>query len=173
MSIQNPVRSQPAQRIVIDMPRQTLALQAEHGGHEVLAQWPVSTALRGGGEAQDSGCTPRGNHYVRALVGHDQPEGAVFVARRPTGEIWSPGLARQHPGRDWILTRIIWLCGLERGINRGPGVDTFRRFIYIHGTPDSEPMGVPLSHGCIRMRNRDVVALFARVIAGMPVLIQT
>ncbi|MGM0571696.1 MAG: L,D-transpeptidase family protein [Pseudomonadota bacterium] len=134
--------------------------------------WPVSTASNGPGEAQDSGCTPRGRHYVRALVGRGAPQGTVFVARRPTGELWTPAMSREQPQRDWILTRIIWLCGLEKGINRGPGVDSFRRFIYIHGTPDSEPMGEPRSHGCIRMRNRDVIDLFDRLSAGTPVTIE-
>jgi hypothetical protein len=96
----------------------------------------------------------------------------VFIARRPTGERYSPDLARAHPQRDWILTRILWLCGREWGVNRGPGVDTFRRFIYIHGTPDTEPMGVARSHGCIRMRNHDIAELFEQVDPGMRVIIQ-
>ncbi|HCW90861.1 MAG TPA: L,D-transpeptidase [Marinobacter sp.] len=128
--------------------------------------YPVSTALNGAGEADGSGCTPRGRHYVRAAIGDGCVPGTVFVARRPTGEIWSPQMAALHPDRDWILTRILWLCGLEWGKNRGPGVDTFRRFIYIHGTPDTEPMGRPESHGCIRMRNTDILDLFSRVGPG-------
>jgi lipoprotein-anchoring transpeptidase ErfK/SrfK len=128
--------------------------------------YPVSTALNGAGEADGSGCTPRGRHYVRAAIGDGCVPGTVFVARRPTGEIWSPQMAALHPDRDWILTRILWLCGLEWGKNRGPGVDTFRRFIYIHGTPDTEPMGRPESHGCIRMRNTDILDLFSRVVPG-------
>ena len=157
------------QQVVISLARQTLEWFGPQGEH---LSWPVSTALAGPGEAQDSGCTPRGRHYVRALVGQGEPEGAVFIARRPTGERWTPELSRQQPHRDWILSRIIWLCGLEKGINRGPGVDTFRRFIYIHGTPDTEPMGVPRSHGCIRMRNRDVIELFDRLSAGTAVTIE-
>lgn len=131
--------------------------------------WPVSTASRGTGQRNGSGCTPLGRHYVRAMVGGGMPEGTVFVARRPTGEIHTSQLSRQYPERDWILSRILWLCGLEWGHNRGPEVDSFRRYIYIHGTPDSEPMGVPRSHGCIRMRNRDVIALYERVQPGMRV----
>jgi lipoprotein-anchoring transpeptidase ErfK/SrfK len=95
----------------------------------------------------------------------------VFVGRRPTGEVYSPALRQRHPTRDWILTRILWLHGCEPGVNRGGDCDTRRRFIYIHGTPDTEPMGHPCSHGCIRMRNRDVIALFDRVDAGTSVLI--
>lgn len=164
-----PPLNDPGPRVVIDLEHQTLDWFGANGEHE---RWPVSTALNGPGEANNSGCTPRGRHYVRALVGHGQPEGTVFVARRPTGETWTPELSRQQPGRDWILSRIIWLCGLEKGLNRGGQVDTFRRFIYIHGTPDTEPMGEPLSHGCIRMRNRDVIHLFDRLEPGVPVMIQ-
>ena len=96
----------------------------------------------------------------------------VFVGRRPTGEVYNAQLASQYPRRDWILSRILWLCGRESGQNRGAGVDSFRRFIYIHGTPDSEPMGVPRSHGCVRMRNSDIVELFDLVEPGTCVLIK-
>lgn len=111
-----PPLNDPGPRVVIDLEHQTLDWFGANGEHE---RWPVSTALNGPGEANNSGCTPRGRHYVRALVGHGQPEGTVFVARRPTGETWTPELSRQQPGRDWILSRIIWLCGLEKGLNRG------------------------------------------------------
>ncbi|MCG2579856.1 MAG: L,D-transpeptidase [Marinobacter sp.] len=141
-------------------------------GGESLFQFPVSTALNGPGEQNGSGCTPRGRHYVRAMVGDSQPQGTVFVARRPTGEIHTPELAARYPERDWILSRILWLCGCESGINRGPGVDSFRRFIYIHGTPDTEPMGEPRSHGCIRMRNSDVIRLYDLVTPGTTVTIE-
>jgi lipoprotein-anchoring transpeptidase ErfK/SrfK len=128
--------------------------------------FPVSTARNGAGQQQGTGCTPLGRHRIRIRIGEGCPEGAVFVGRRHTGEIYSAELARAHPDRDWVLTRILWLTGCEPGHNRGGEVDTLRRYIYIHGTPDSEPMGVPLSHGCIRMRNRDLVELFERVRAG-------
>nr|WP_261977686.1 L,D-transpeptidase [Marinobacter sp. F3R11] len=137
-----------------------------------IACYPVSTALNGVGEQNGSGCTPSGRHYIRAMIGAGLPANTVFCARRPTGEIYSPELAASYPGRDWILSRILWLCGLERGRNRGAGVDTFRRFIYIHGTPDTEPMGLALSHGCIRMRNADVIQLFDCARPGMPVNIR-
>lgn len=152
-------------RIDIDLDNQVLRLYTS--ASESPRLYPVSTALNGAGERQDSGCTPRGRHYIRAMVGRDQPSGSVFVARRPTGEIYSATLAGEHPQRDWILTRILWLCGCESGRNRGPGVDSFRRFIYIHGTPDTEPMGVARSHGCVRMRNQDVIDLFERVQPGL------
>ena len=155
--------------LAVSIADQTLSLVNDQGG--IIASYPVSTALNGAGEQDGSGCTPRGEHYIRAMVGQGLPANTVFRARRPTGEIFSPELALAHPDRDWILSRIIWLCGLEPGKNRGPGVDTFRRFIYIHGTPDTEPMGVPRSHGCIRMRNPDVIELFDRVCAGLRVVI--
>jgi lipoprotein-anchoring transpeptidase ErfK/SrfK len=137
-----------------------------NGGGAVLKSFSVSTAKNGAGEQYGSFCTPRGNHIVRAKIGAGQPVNTVFVRRRPTGEIWSPELGTQFPGRDWILTRILWLSGLEPGRNRLGTVDTMRRYIYIHGTPDHEPMGVPFSHGCIRMRNADVLVLFESVRPG-------
>ena len=139
---------------------------------EACFLFPVSTARNGFGEQEGSGKTPRGWHRVAARIGDGLPEGAVFVGRRPTGEIYSEELAQQYPERDWILTRILWLQGLETGRNRLGDVDTMRRYIYIHGTPDSEPMGEPLSHGCIRMRNADLQALFERVPFNTPVWIQ-
>lgn len=131
-----------------------------------LRSFPVSTAARGPGERQGSGCTPRGQHVIRARIGAGQPLDAVFVGRRPSGEIWSAELARAHPERDWILTRILWLSGCEPGRNRLGQVDSMRRYIYIHGTPSCEPMGVPRSHGCIRMRSADLLELFERVSVG-------
>lgn len=141
-------------------------------GERRLQGWPVSTAAAGAGEREGSGATPRGWHRIRAMIGAQAPVATVFVGRRPTGEVYSPALAAAEPARDWILTRILWLTGAEPGRNRGGRVDTLRRFIYIHGTPATEPMGEPRSHGCIRMRDTDVMALFARCRPGMPVLIQ-
>lgn len=148
-------------RIEISIPAQTLSLFDDGG--KLLRQFPVSTALKGVGEQKGSYCTPRGRHVVRARIGAGQPLGAVFRARRPTGEVWAPELHAQYPGRDWILTRILWLSGCEPGFNRLGDVDSMQRYIYIHGTPDSEPMGEPHSHGCIRMRNADVIVLFDMV----------
>jgi hypothetical protein len=152
----------------VSLAEQRVSLRAED---TLVAAFACSTAANGPGERNGSGCTPRGLHRVRAKIGDGCPAGAVFVARRWTGERYSPELAAACPGRDWILSRILWLTGLESGRNRGGSVDTLRRFIYIHGCPDAEPMGVPRSHGCIRMRNADVIALFARVPIGSPVLI--
>jgi hypothetical protein len=132
----------------------------------IVKSYPVSTALNGAGELCGSGCTPRGKHRIRLKIGEGCEENAVFVARRPTGEHFSWQLAAAEPERDWILARILWLTGIERGKNRGGDVDTLRRFIYIHGTPEDQPMGRVASHGCIRMRNRDLIDLFDRVDNG-------
>jgi lipoprotein-anchoring transpeptidase ErfK/SrfK len=129
----------------------------------LVLRMPVSTALNGPGEANGSNCTPRGLHQIRARIGDGLPLGAVLRGRRWTGEVWNAELHEHFPGRDWILTRILWLSGCEPGRNRLGQVDSFRRYIYLHGTPDTEPMGVPLSHGCIRLRNADVLELFDRV----------
>jgi L,D-transpeptidase YbiS len=157
-------------KIEISIPAQTLVLLDDAG--RTLSRYSVSTAKNGPGEVRDSLCTPRGRHIVRAKIGAGRPVNTVFVRRRPTGEVWTPELARKHPGRDWILTRILWLSGCEPGFNRLGNVDTMRRFIYIHGSPDSVAMGTPGSIGCVRMRNADVMALFDRVPAGTPVDIQ-
>jgi L,D-transpeptidase YbiS len=156
-------------QIEISIAAQTLTLHDDSGA--VVARYPVSTALKGAGEEKNSYRTPRGRHIVRAKIGKDAPLGSVFRGRRATGEIWTPQLGEQHPGRDWILTRILWLSGCERGRNRLGNVDSMQRYIYIHGTPDREPMGAPRSHGCVRMRSRDVIALFDAVPVGTRVII--
>ncbi|MDO6562508.1 L,D-transpeptidase [Amphritea sp. 1_MG-2023] len=155
--------------LLISLSRQRLELWRES---ICVAAYSVSTALKGAGEQKNSGCTPRGAHLVRAKIGAGKPLNSVFVGRRFTGEIYTPVLAKRYPQRDWILTRIIWLSGCEIGRNRLSCVDTMQRYIYIHGTPDSEPMGQPLSHGCVRMRNSDIVDLFERVDVGTRVFIE-
>jgi len=133
--------------------------------------YPVSTALNGVGEQLNSCCTPRGRHRVRLVIGRSCPLNTVFIGRRATGEIYSDELGLQQPQRDWILTRILWLTGEESGFNRGGECDTLKRYIYIHGTPDSQPMAEPLSHGCIRMHNHDIVDLCELATVGTEVLI--
>jgi lipoprotein-anchoring transpeptidase ErfK/SrfK len=155
--------------IVINISRQHLELR--DGARSEPKIYPVSTSKNGAGERNGSFCTPRGRHIIRAKIGAGCPENTVFVGRRPTGEIYTPELGEKFPGRDWILTRILWLSGCEPGFNRLGGVDTMRRYIYIHGSPDSVELGKPGSIGCIRMRNRDVVEIFELVTAGTPVLI--
>ncbi len=155
--------------IVVSIGEQRLRLLA---GDELIMDVPVSTAGNGPGERMGSECTPRGRHVVRAKIGDGAPAGSVFVGRRATGEIFHPDMRVRQPDRDWILTRILWLSGLEPGRNRLGDVDTMRRFIYIHGCPDDVDLGTPGSHGCVRMGNADVVALFEGVPVGTPVLIE-
>lgn len=136
-----------------------------------MRQYPISSARNGVGQTKGSYCTPLGRHIVRAKIGAGQPENTVFVGRRPTGERYTPELSAQFPDRDWILTRILWLSGCEVGHNRLGEVDTMQRYIYIHGSPNSVPMGQPGSIGCIRMHNADIMDLFDRVPPGTPVQI--
>ncbi len=154
-------------KIKVDIPAQTLELSDPAG--RVLRHYVIATAANGPGEEKGSFCTPRGRHVIRAKIGAGQPMNTVFVKRRPTGEIYTTELGAAYPGRDWILTRILWLSGCEVGFNRLGEHDTMRRYIYIHGTPDSVPMGIPDSHGCIRMRNADLLELFDLVPAGTAV----
>lgn len=154
------------ERLIVCIASQTLrGVRAD--GEDIV--YPVSTAALGTGQCNGSWQTPLGRHAVRVKVGAGAPLGAVFVRRRPTGEVWTPQLHEAAPERDWILTRILWLTGREAGVNRRGDVDTLRRFIYIHGAPDCVPMGEPGSHGCVRMRNPDIASLFDRVVAGTPV----
>ena len=156
-------------RIEISIPQQLLTLFDCMGG--VKAQYSISSAANGVGCEKNSGCTPLGEHIIRAKIGADEPVNSVFVGRRPTGEICTPELMAEFPERDWILTRILWLSGCELGVNRLGNVDSMQRYIYIHGTPDKEPMGKPCSHGCIRMRNVDILELFELVDVGTSVQI--
>lgn len=153
--------------IRVSIPDQVLTLL--DGGGGALRRYRVSTARNGAGEQRGSHCTPRGRHIVRAKIGAGEPPNAVFVGRRPTGEIWTPELGAKFPQRDWILTRILWLSGCEVGFNRLGEVDTMRRYIYIHGIPDAVEVGQPGSIGCIRMRNAHLVELFELVPVGTPV----
>lgn len=152
--------------IRIDIKRQMLEL---FEGGRLVRSYAISSARNGTGQLKGSYRTPLGRHVVRAKIGAGLPENTVFVARRPTGEIYGPELAARFPDRDWILTRILWLSGCEIGHNRLGDVDTMRRYIYIHGSPDSVPMGSPGSIGCIRMRNADVIDLFDRIKTGTAV----
>lgn len=153
---------QPTAKITISIATQTLLLDLV----DRQLSYSISTAANGAGERENSGCTPRGWHMISEKFGDGLPINSVFVARQPTGEIYSEQLAAAYPARDWILTRILWLTGLEAGVNQGEGCDSHARYIYIHGTPDTEPMGEPRSHGCIRMRNTDLLQLFESVDVG-------
>jgi len=155
-------------QIEISLGQQRLILRS---GADIVAEYAVSTALNGPGEKMHSECTPRGRHRIAEMIGEGAEPDTVFVGRKPTGEVFSADLRTCNPGRDWILTRILRLEGIEEGINRGGDVDTFARLIYIHGSPDDVEMGIPGSHGCIRMRNADVMDLYEKVGCGTEVLI--
>ena len=161
-----------ALRLIVNIEKQMLSVY-QHD--KEIGHYDISTAKNGIGSQQDSGCTPLGAHIIAEKIGGSQPINAVFVGRVPTGEIYSSALGAQYPERDWILSRILWLAGLEDGVNKGSneqgGCDTYQRYIYIHGTPDDEPMDMPLSHGCVRMCNQDIIELFEQVIEGTPVTI--
>lgn len=154
-------------RIEVDIASQRLTYLNKND----IRIFAVSTAANGVGEKNGSHCTPRGRHIIRALIGGDAEPNTVFVGRRPTGETYRPEMREQFPGRDWILTRILWLSGREPGFNRLGDVDTMRRYVYIHGAPDDVEMGKPGSHGCIRMRNSDLITLYDLAETGMEVLI--
>lgn len=153
----------------VSVPQQTLT---HWQAGQKVAVYSVSTGEKGVGEQQGSEQTPRGWHYIRAKIGSGAPVNTVFVGRRPTGEHYTPALKEAFPERTWVLTRILWLCGLEPGKNRGGSVDTMRRYVYIHGFPDDKPVGVPGSKGCICLENNDMIKLFNAVPAFIPVLIE-
>jgi len=133
---------------------------------QVIKSYQISTALKGIGQNKNSFQTPIGPHYIRAKIGKGLPALSIFEARRPTGRIWNKEDAESHPNHDWILSRILWLSGKELGVNRLGTIDTMQRYIYIHGTPDESQLGKPLSHGCIRMSNNDVIELFNLIPIG-------
>lgn len=159
----------PSLHLLVSLADQRLSLIRDG---VAIESFPVSTAKNGPGEQHGSECTPRGWHQIRARIGAAAPPGAVFVGRRWTGEVYDASLNATHPGRDWILSRILWLSGLEPGVNRLGTVDTMRRYIYIHGAPDDLITGQPESHGCVRMRNDDVIRLFDRITPGTRVRIE-
>jgi hypothetical protein len=138
----------------------------------LISTYQVSTGKNGVGEQINSECTPRGWHKVYSIIGLNHEVNSVFIAREWTGEIYSEELEKNNPGRDWILTRILQLEGLEPGRNKGGNVDSLKRYIYIHGTPDSIKLGIPGSRGCIRMRNNELINLSQWVTTDTLVYIQ-
>ena len=155
--------------IITSIKNQTLALYEEHNR---IKEYSIATAKNGVGELFGSECTPRGKHIIRAKIGDNAVANSVFIGRRETGEFFTESLREQFPKRDWILTRILWLSGLEVGRNRLGNVDTMRRYIYIHGCPDTDVMGIPSSHGCIKMHNNDVIDLYDKIDVGCLITIQ-
>ena len=158
-----------ALQIHISITHQTLNVFDENG--RILSTYSVSTASRGAGEINGSFCTPLGKHIIRAKIGDNLPAETVFIARRPQTELYSEALEALYPGRDWVMARILWLSGCEVGFNRLGNVDTMRRYVYIHGCPDRTPMGTPGSHGCVRMRNADIIELYDLIPVYTQVLI--
>jgi len=172
-------------RIIVSIDKQELYF---YQADKLSKTYLIASAKNGTGQVVNSECTPLGKHQIYEKIGSQAALNSVFVARQLTGEIYSDELAEQHPNRDWILTRILWLEGLESGFNRGSldpdsfdklklnteplSCDTRQRFIYIHGCPDSHPMQVPSSHGCIKMRNTDIIELYEWVSIGTQVTIQ-
>ena len=154
-------------KIEVDVSRQALKLFDDDGNRQFESS--VSTAKNGIGELKNSECTPLGLHVIRAKIGAGCSENTIFVGRRPTGEIYRKAMRSQFPNRDWILTRILWLSGKEPGKNRLGNVDTMSRYVYIHGAPDDDPMGVPGSKGCVKMRNADIIKLYNQVPVGTTV----
>ena len=158
--------------IEISISEQTLTLFDEN---KQLKQYSISTAKNGPGEKMDSECTPCGAHIVSEKIGDGAAVNSVFVGREATGEIYEPALRDLHPQRDWILTRILWLSGLEEGKNKGhkesDNVDSHDRYIYLHGSPDDVAMGQAGSRGCVRMRNNEIIELFDLIEVGTEVMI--
>jgi len=144
--------------ITIDISKQTLEYKGK--------SYSISTAKNGIGEIEDSYCTPTGKFKIAEKIGANLEFGSVLVDRESTGEIYNADLAKQYPDRDWILTRILWLDGVEVH-----NQNTKNRYIYIHGSPDETPMGMPGSKGCIRMHNYDVIELFESIHTGEDVVI--
>jgi len=157
-------------RLLVNVAEQSLSVY-DHND-DIIKKYKIATAKNGIGQQFGSECTPLGKHIIRAKIGDQQVKNTVFIGRRPTGEIYTEELAKQYPNRDWILTRILWLSGCELGVNRLGKVDTMRRFIYIHGAPDSHAMGIASSHGCIKMRNENIIELFDSVSVGTQVIIK-
>ncbi len=141
-------------------------------GDKIHNSYPVSTGKNGMGEISGSEQTPRGWHCIHSIIGKERDVNSVFVSREWTGEIYSEQLAAEFQDRDWILTRIMQLDGLEPGRNKGGNVDSLERYIYIHGTPDETILGVPGSRGCIRMRNAHIIELAEWVKIGTRVYIE-
>ena len=156
--------------IKISISKQQLIL---FDGENVIRNYSVSTAKNGAGERENSECTPLGEHIIAEKIGHDAKKNSIFVGRVETNELYDPKIRDLYPNRDWILTRILWLSGTEDGKNKGGDVDSYNRYIYIHGSPDDTKMGKPGSRGCIRMSNPDVIELFDLVNVGTILTITT
>jgi len=156
-------------KIEVSISKQVLYLHCYYDDRQESKTYPVSTSKYGIGNEAGSNKTPLGMHRIEEKFGDGAPKGMVFKGRVSTGKITEMNV--QGVG-DLITTRILWLKGLEPGINSGPGIDSYRRYIYIHGTVAENQIGQPASHGCVRMYNDDVIELFDLVAKGTTVLIE-
>lgn len=151
--------------IIVEISEQKLYLYdgEQERADKLVIDYPVSTSKYGIGSQARSNKTPLGRHRIEKKVGHSAPKGTIFKGRQNTGRI---ALMNRKGAGDVITSRILWLKGLEPGLNAGPGIDSYKRYIYIHGTAEENKIGRPASHGCVRMYNKDVIDLFDRVPEG-------
>ena len=171
----NAVRVAQAELKQQNQPYAVVAIEAQrlylmHDGR-LLKAYPVSTSAFGPGAQEGSNQTPLGLHQIKQKIGENEPEGMIFKARKPTGRMANIIAEPRDVPEDDVTTRIMWLDGMEPGVNQGGKVDSYKRYIYIHGTPEEGLIGRPASHGCVRMLNADVVDVFNKLPEGTLVYI--
>ncbi|MCW9014040.1 MAG: L,D-transpeptidase [Gammaproteobacteria bacterium] len=155
-------------KLQIDVACQQMTVLDDQGN--ILKQYPVSTSRYGTGSEHGSFKTPLGQHCIKEKIGDGEPVNQVFVGRQAIGVLGE--LDAENLPEDIITSRILRLEGQDKGVNQGGTVDSYQRYIYIHGTDEENKIGTPASHGCIRMRNKDVIELFDLVEPGCPVIIE-
>ena len=155
--------------IIVDISEQRLYL---YNNDNLVQSFPVSTSKYGEGQIENSFKTPLGLHEIKEKIGDKAPINTIFTARENTNKRAEIQIKPNDTEDDFVTSRILWLDGLENGINRGVGVDSYGRYIYIHGTHEEGLIGQKASHGCIRMFNNDVIELFDMVSEGTKVQIR-
>ena len=156
-------------KILVDISEQRLYLKS---GEQTLVSYPISTSKYGEGSKENSFKTPLGNHIIKEKIGENAPINTIFISRINTKNIASIENKPKNTENDYVTSRIMWLEGEENGVNKGPGIDSYERYIYIHGTHEEGLIGVKASHGCIRMFNVDVIDLYDRIHNGTKVIIR-
>ena len=156
-------------KILVDISEQRLYLK---NGEQILVSYPISTSKYGEGSKENSFKTPLGNHIIKEKIGENAPINTIFISRINTKNVAVIENKPKNTANDYVTSRIMWLEGEENGINKGPGIDSYERFIYIHGTHEEGLIGVKASHGCIRMFNVDVIDLYDRIYNGTKVIIR-
>ena len=156
-------------KILVDISEQRLYLKS---GEQTLVSYPISTSKYGEGSKENSFKTPLGNHIIKEKIGENAPINTIFISRINTKNIASIENKPKNTENDYVTSRIMWLEGEENGVNKGPGIDSYERYIYIHGTHEEGLIGVKASHGCIRMFNVDVIDLYDRIYNGTKVIIR-